>query len=93
MPFDSLTQPTLIRVSETSQVGSVAGAVMEQLRLFRVSYLQAMGAGAVNQSIKALAKAGEFCEQEHLRLWAHHSFKRISSTTVVIMTEVRVQDA
>lgn len=45
----------LLKVSANSQPKSVAGALAAVLREHRTAEMQAIGAGAVNQAIKAIA--------------------------------------
>jgi stage V sporulation protein S len=45
----------VLRVSASSQPKSVAGALAAVLRVNSVAELQAVGAGAVNQAVKAIA--------------------------------------
>lgn len=45
----------VLRVSASSQPKSVAGALAAVLRVKSVAELQAVGAGAVNQAVKAIA--------------------------------------
>jgi stage V sporulation protein S len=46
---------TLIRVSNTSRTAAVAGAIAGVVREQHRAEVQAIGAGAVNQAVKALA--------------------------------------
>lgn len=45
----------IIRVSATSQISAVAGAIAGIFRELKVATVQAIGADAVNQAVKALA--------------------------------------
>jgi len=47
----------LLQVASNSPPSSVAGAVAGCIRDYRSCYLQAIGAGAVNQAVKAVAIA------------------------------------
>jgi stage V sporulation protein S len=49
--------PTLLQVASTSNPSSVAGAIAGMIRERGVSEVQAIGAGAINQSVKAIAIA------------------------------------
>lgn len=48
---------TLLQVSSTSNPASVAGAIAGVLRECGYAELQAIGAGAINQTVKAIAIA------------------------------------
>ena len=47
----------MIKVSATSRTSAVAGAIAGVIREHKHAEVQAIGAGAVNQAIKALALA------------------------------------
>ncbi len=47
----------LLQVASSSQPASVAGAIAGVIREKRVCELQAIGAGAINQTVKAIAIA------------------------------------
>lgn len=49
--------PQLLQVASSSTPSSVAGAIAGMIREKNVCELQAIGAGAVNQSVKAIAIA------------------------------------
>jgi stage V sporulation protein S len=51
------TGPTLLQVASTSNPSSVAGAIAGMIRERGAAELQAIGAGAINQSVKAIAIA------------------------------------
>jgi len=48
---------TLIKVAASSRTAAVAGAIAGVVREFKRAEVQAIGAGAVNQAIKAVALA------------------------------------
>ncbi len=48
---------TMIKVSSTSRTSAVAGAIAGVVREYRRAEVQAIGAGAVNQALKALIVA------------------------------------
>jgi len=48
---------TMIKVSATSRTSAVAGAIAGVVREHRRAEVQAIGAGAVNQAVKALVLA------------------------------------
>jgi stage V sporulation protein S len=51
---------TMIRVSATSRTAAVAGAIAGVIREHHRAEVQAIGAGAVNQAVKALALATSY---------------------------------
>jgi stage V sporulation protein S len=60
IPFSSLLEETtmnLIKVSATSRTAAVAGAIAGIVREHHRAEIQAIGAGAVNQAVKALVVA------------------------------------
>ena len=56
----------LIRVKGTSRTSAVAGAIAGVVREQQNASVQAIGASAVNQSVKALALAKRYLEQDGL---------------------------
>lgn len=50
----------ILKISSKSNSNSVAGAIAAQIKQSGVSELQAIGAGALNQAIKAVATARGF---------------------------------
>jgi len=58
--------PEVIRVSARSTPTAVAGAIAGVIREYRYAEIQAIGAGAVNQSVKALAIARGYLERDNL---------------------------
>ena len=58
---------TIIRVSTTSSPRLVAGAIAQSVRQQRCAEVQAIGAGAVNQMVKAVIVAGGYLEPEQIR--------------------------
>ncbi|MBD3256763.1 MAG: stage V sporulation protein S [Candidatus Lokiarchaeota archaeon] len=54
----------LIKVAGKSPVSSVAGSVAHAIREGRPTTLQSIGATAVNQSVKAVAVARKYLEQD-----------------------------
>ncbi len=55
--FDGMDKPDVIKVSARSRSTAVAGAIAAVIREHRYAEVQAIGAGAVNQAVKALAIA------------------------------------
>ena len=58
----------IIKVSAKSRSTSVAGAIAGVIREHQRAEVQAIGAGAVNQAIKAVAIARGYLEREKLQL-------------------------
>ena len=56
----SLGKNSVIKVAATSRSTAVAGAIAGVMRDFRFVEVQAIGAGAVNQAVKAIAIAGGY---------------------------------
>jgi len=54
----------IIKVAGTSRTSAVAGAIAGVFREFRKAEVQAIGAGAVNQAIKALVLARGYLERD-----------------------------
>ena len=58
--------PDLIKVSAKSRSTAVAGAIAGVIRQYDFAEVQAIGAGAVNQAVKALAIARGYLERDAL---------------------------
>ena len=67
-------RPKTLKVSAKSNPNAVAGALAAALRENETSELQAVGAGAINQSIKAVAIARSYLRGSHLDLVCTPSF-------------------
>jgi stage V sporulation protein S len=59
---------TIIKVSAGSRTSSVAGAIAGVVRDHNRAEVQAIGAGAVNQAVKAVAIARGFLEEDGLNV-------------------------
>jgi stage V sporulation protein S len=59
---------TLIKVSATSRTAAVAGAIAGVVREHHRAEVQAIGAGAVNQAVKALALATGYLRQDGIHV-------------------------
>ena len=57
---------TIIKVSASSRTSSVAGAIAGVVRDNNRAEVQAIGAGAVNQAVKAVAIARGFLQEDGL---------------------------
>ncbi|MBU6350476.1 MAG: stage V sporulation protein S [Chloroflexi bacterium] len=64
----------LIRVSTASPTRAVAGAIAGMMREHGTAEVQAIGAGALNQAIKALTLARTFLEAEEREIMMTPSF-------------------
>lgn len=58
----------LIKVSATSRATSVAGAIAKTIREKMHAEVQAIGAGAVNQAVKAIAIAVNYLEDDKIKI-------------------------
>ena len=56
--------PSMIKVSADSRTAAVAGAIAGVIREHKHAEVQAIGAGAVNQAIKALVLATGYLKQD-----------------------------
>jgi stage V sporulation protein S len=54
----------IIKVKGTSRTSAVAGAIAGVVREFRHAEVQAIGASAVNQAVKAMALAKSYLSQD-----------------------------
>jgi stage V sporulation protein S len=57
---------TIIKVSSQSRTSAVAGAIAGVVREKRRAEVQAIGAGAVNQAVKAIAIARGYLQEDGL---------------------------
>ncbi len=58
--------PDIIKVSARSRSTAVAGAIAGVMRQHGIAEVQAIGAGAVNQAVKALAIARGYLERDEI---------------------------
>lgn len=70
-------KPDIIKVSAKSRSTAVAGAIAAVMRERRFAEVQAIGAGAVNQAVKALAIARTYLEQDNIDIVCIPSFKEV----------------
>jgi stage V sporulation protein S len=70
---------TIIKVSSTSRTSAVAGAIAGVIREHEKAEVQAIGAGAVNQSVKAIAIARGYLQEDGIDITCIPEF-----TTVMI---------
>jgi len=69
LPYERTLQeehPDLIKVSARSRSTAVAGAIAGVIRQHDYAEVQAIGAGAVNQAVKALAIAQGYLERDEI---------------------------
>ena len=67
----------LIKVSATSQTTAVAGAIAGIIRERHQVNVQAIGASAVNQAVKAIAIAHGYLEGDALDIWCLPEFVQV----------------
>ena len=60
---------TMIRVSAASRTAAVAGAIAGVIRQHHRAEVQAIGAGAVNQAVKALVLATGYLRQDGIQVY------------------------
>jgi len=60
--------PDVIKVSARSRSTAVAGAIAGVIRQHDIAEVQAIGAGAVNQAVKALAIARGYLERDEIEI-------------------------
>ncbi len=69
--------PTIIKVAADSRTTAVAGAIAGMVRDGRTPVLQAIGAGAVNQAVKAVVIARGYLEPDGIDIACVPSFTEI----------------
>lgn len=69
----------ILRVSSLSRPADVAGAVAGELRTHRAATVQAVGAGAVNQAVKALILARQFVAADGIDAVIRPSFQQVDA--------------
>jgi len=84
----------LLQVAANSPPASVAGAVAGCIRDYRQVYLQAIGAGAVNQAVKAVAIARGYLApsgDEIVCIPQFHDIKIVEEerTTIRLLVQIR----
>jgi len=67
-PPAATTVPGILKVSAKSNPNAVAGALAAVLRERDTAELQAVGAGAINQAVKAIAIARAYLKTSNLEL-------------------------
>jgi stage V sporulation protein S len=71
---------TKLKVSSTSKVGKVAGAISHYIEEEKKIEIAAIGAGAVNQSIKAIAAARGHLAVKGIDIYCIPGFSTITDT-------------
>jgi stage V sporulation protein S len=69
---------TLIKVSATSPTSAVAGAIAGVVREHHRAEVQAIGAGAVNQAVKALALATGYLREDGIHVCSVPEFADVT---------------
>lgn len=69
---------SVIKVSSRSRSTSVAGAIAAVMREHRFAEVQAIGAGAVNQAVKALAICRGYLEQDEIDIVCTPMFTEVN---------------
>jgi len=85
---------TVIKVSARSRTAAVAGAIAGVIRDDSVAEVQAIGAGAVNQTIKALVIARRYLEEDGIDIIFTPSFLEVTigdqeRTAIHLLVELR----
>lgn len=85
----------LIKVSKNSNVNAVAGSVANIMREQERLYIQVVGAGSLNQAIKALAIARGYLTPSGIEIYMYPSFKEVTiektvKTAIRIVVEKKV---
>lgn len=84
----------VIKVSARSRTAAVAGAIAGVMREVSRAEVQAIGAGAVNQAVKAIVIAKGYLEEEGVHIMCEPSFVEVDidgqeRTAVRILVEPR----
>ncbi len=85
----------LIKVSKNSNVNAVAGSIANIMREQERLYIQVVGAGSLNQAIKALAIARGYLTPSGIEIYMYPSFKEVTiektvKTAIRIVVEKKV---
>ena len=84
----------VIKVSANSRTSSVAGAIAGIIREHRHAEVQAIGAGAVNQAMKALVLAIQYLKEDGIQIYCVPEFTDVTiedkvRTAIKLVIEVR----
>lgn len=75
--MDDPHKPDVIKVSAKSRSTAVAGAIAAVMREHRYAEVQAIGAGAVNQAVKALAIARGYLHEDGIDIVTVPFFREV----------------
>ena len=64
----------MLKVRAGSRPSAVAGAIAGVIRQMGQAEVQAVGAGAINQAVKAIAIARSYLQEDGIDLWCVPSF-------------------
>jgi stage V sporulation protein S len=67
-PHEHGSAKVLIKVSASSRTAAVAGAIAGVFREYKHAEVQAIGAGAVNQALKALVLATRYLKEDGINV-------------------------
>lgn len=84
----------MIKVSANSRTSAVAGAIAGMIREHKHAEVQAIGAGAVNQAVKALVLAVGYLNSDGIRVVCVPEFVEVTiddkiRTAIKLVVEVR----
>ena len=77
-----------IKVASSSNVSNVAGAISNIMRNQSFLEISTVGAGSLNQAIKAIAIARGFLTPSGIEIYVMPSFKEITTIPSFILTSV-----
>jgi len=98
MPQGSAQTSTLLKVAARSRPSAIAGAIAGVLRGGSTATIQAVGAGAVNQAVKAIAIAQSYLHDDGIPIVCTPSFLEVSiddqeRTALCLYVEPRARGA
>ncbi|MGB9722937.1 MAG: stage V sporulation protein S [Chloroflexia bacterium] len=70
-------RPSVLKVSARSRPSSVAGAIAGVIREVGRAEIQAIGAGATNQAVKAIAIARSYLQEDNIEIVCIPSFTEV----------------
>lgn len=86
---------SMIKVSAKSRPNAVAGAIAGVIRENETALMQAIGAGAVNQAVKAIAVASSYLHDDRINIVCSPSFSEVTingeERTVIVFHITRHQ--
>jgi len=88
----------MIKVSASSRTSAVAGAIAGVIREHRRADVQAIGAGAVNQAVKALVLATGYLRSDGIEVCCIPEFVDVEiddkvRTAIKLVVEVRIPES